>query len=364
MKQAQLVAKSKTDPAQILPASFYTDPHIFEKLKASVFTHSWHCIGLSSNVQGQNRAEVFTLMEGFMDEPLMLTRDDHENLHCLSNVCTHRAHLLVTEGGSCQELICRYHRRKWTLDGKFTEAPGFENQPGFPSSKDNLPALPLHTLGDLLFTSLAPRYEFKDWIAPVQNRLKGLDLSAFHYAPELSQMHLIQAHWILYCDNYLDSFRLPFIHPALNQQTGKMDLKFELFPYGSLQVVKANDGQNSFNWPEDHPDYGKEIAAYHFWLFPNIMLNFYPWGLSLNIVEPLSLSETRIRFERFIWKEELYNDDEHDLLQLTELESQRIVEAVQKGLKSQLYQGGRFAPEMEVAIAHFHGLLRDFTEKK
>ena len=31
-------------------------------------------------------------------------------------------------------------------------------------------------------------------------------------------------------------------------------------------------------------DYGKNIAAYYFWIFPNIMFNIYTWGISLNIV--------------------------------------------------------------------------------
>ena len=26
------------------------------------------------------------------------------------------------------------------------------------------------------------------------------------------------------------------------------------------------------------------VAAWYFWLFPNLMLNFYPWGLSVNEV--------------------------------------------------------------------------------
>ena len=44
--------------------------------------------------------------------------------------------------------------------------------------------------------------------------------------------------------------------------------------------------------PNDHIDHGKKIAAYYFWVFPNLMLNFYPWGLSLNKVIPLSQNKS------------------------------------------------------------------------
>ena len=28
--------------------------------------------------------------------------------------------------------------------------------------------------------------------------------------------------------------------------------------------------------PEGHFDYGKNVAAYYYWVFPNMMFNFYP----------------------------------------------------------------------------------------
>ena len=52
--------------------------------------------------------------------------------------------------------------------------------------------------------------------------------------------------------------------------------------------------------PASSPDFGKNISAYYYWLFPNMMLNFYPWGLSLNLVQPLGLARTRVlRFNRW-----------------------------------------------------------------
>ena len=59
--------------------------------------------------------------------------------------------------------------------------------------------------------------------------------------------------------------------------------------------------------PNDHIDYGKKIAAFYFWVFPNLMLNFYPWGLSLNKVIPLSLNKTKIIFQSFVWDENKLN---------------------------------------------------------
>ena len=40
--------------------------------------------------------------------------------------------------------------------------------------------------------------------------------------------------------------------------------------------------------------HGLRVAAWYGWLFPNLMLNVYPWGLSVNVVEPLSPSRTEV----------------------------------------------------------------------
>jgi hypothetical protein len=38
------------------------------------------------------------------------------------------------------------------------------------------------------------------------------------------------------------------------------------------------------------------VGAYWVWLFPATMLNLYPWGLSVNVVQPLGPSRTRVRY--------------------------------------------------------------------
>ena len=49
-------------------------------------------------------------------------------------------------------------------------------------------------------------------------------------------------------------------------------------------------------------DYGKSIVAYYYWIFPNMMFNFYPWGLSINIVKPI-LIDKKSYFFSYIFSE-------------------------------------------------------------
>jgi choline monooxygenase len=43
------------------------------------------------------------------------------------------------------------------------------------------------------------------------------------------------------------------------------------------------------------------------------------------------------------------------------MEDEEVVEAVQKGVKSRLYDRGRYSPRREVGTHHFHRLLAQTT---
>ena len=109
--------------------------------------------------------------------------------------------------------------------------------------------------------------------------------------------------------------------------------------------------------PTSSPDYGKKVAAYYFFVFPNMMFNFYPWGLSINMVQPVSMERTRVSFYTYVWKEELFNKGAGSGLDTVEMEDEEVVEAVQKGIRSSFYHQGRYSVTREQGIHHFHSLI-------
>ena len=164
----------------------------------------------------------------------------------------------------------------------------------------------------------------------------------------------------MYCDNYLEGFHIPFIHKELNSVLNYKDYEVEVFPYSSLQIGYGKNEDDCFDLPESSADFGKNIAAYYFWLFPNIMMNFYPWGLSMNIITPLSFNKTKIEFRCYVWNEELLNVGAGADVNKVELEDQEIIRKVQSGINSRLYKHGRFSPNMEQGVHHFHRLIQKF----
>ena len=94
------------------------------------------------------------------------------------------------------------------------------------------------------------------------------------------------------------------------------------------------------------------------------MLNFYNWGLSVNVVEPISINQTRVNFFTFpIDGIDLIEDQIKDLIQV-ELEDQQVVESVCRGIKSRFYSSGRYSPKHEKGVHYFHQLLSKILSKE
>ncbi|HYH79087.1 MAG TPA: aromatic ring-hydroxylating dioxygenase subunit alpha, partial [Longimicrobium sp.] len=200
--------------AETLPAEVYRDPAWFALQKERVFARSWQMIRGAERVKAPGHLLPFTLLEGCLDEPLVLTSDDEGTVRCLSNVCTHRG-TVVCEGEShARGLRCRYHGRRFGLDGRMTFMPEFDGVENFPSQRDDLPRLPLERFGPLSFTAIDPACTFAEWMGPMQARVGFLPLHELVFDPATSRDYLIGANWALYVDNYLEEFHIPYVHAS------------------------------------------------------------------------------------------------------------------------------------------------------
>ena len=355
---------SKIEDSFTLPSSFYSSDSIFNESINKIFLNSWQFVTDSDVVSCPNSVFPFMLMDNVLPEPLFLI-NNNDNIGCYSNVCTHRGNLLINKPSILNHnIVCSYHGRRFDSMGKFISMPKTEGMKNFPCLNDNLPSVSSSKWKQFIFASLDPKFSIEELIADVEKRVGWMPIQDFIYREDLSKEYVIDANWALYCDNYLEGFHIPFIHEDLNKVIDYENYTVEKFPYSSLQIGYGKDNDDCFDFPNDSVDYGKNIAAYYFWLFPNIMLNFYPWGLSMNIISPISVSKTKIEFKSYVWKENLLNMGAGADVNKVELEDQEVIQNIQKGLRSRLYTRGRFSASMEVGVHHFHRLIRQFMESE
>ena len=348
--------------ASTLEGRFYGDADAYAASLERVFARTWQWLGPLGDVAVAGSLAPRDLLAGSLDEPLLLARDADGVLRCLSNVCTHRGNILVTAPCHASQIRCGYHSRRFDLDGRFVFMPEFAGVKEFPARSDDLPQIPFGEWQGHGFAALDPVAPLEAFIGDVAARLSWLPIGDFDPRPERRRDFEVAAHWALYVENYLEGFHIPFVHAGLHQVVDYGSYATELFEYANLQVALAKPGEMAFDVPAGRPDHGKRVAAYYWWIFPNLMLNFYPWGLSLNLVQPQGISRTRVSFRSFVWDASKLEAGAGSALDRVESEDEAIVEAVQRGVRSRLYRKGRYSPTRERGVHHFHRLLSQFLK--
>ena len=347
--------------AETLSADFYHNPAAWEASKEKVFCKSWQFVGDEELFfAGPENIHPTWILEKFLDEPILLSRQEDGGIKCLTNVCTHRGFLLAQHPAKVRKITCQYHGRRFGLDGQFEFMPEFKEAEDFPRPCDHLHELQLGKWRQFMFTSIDPNTDFTAITNRLEERLYFMDIENYRFMPQYSKVYNVEAHWALYCDNYLEGFHVPFVHQDLGA----------LFDYGSyetidydnmvLQIGYASGGDFTFDLPEGHPDYGKDVTAYYYWVYPNFMLNIYPWGVQLNIIRPVTPTFTKVEFLYYIHDMDVFERmNGATLAEKTEREDEFVVEAVQRGLGSRFYKSGRFSPKRENGVHAFHRMLAE-----
>jgi len=215
-----------------------------------------------------------------------------------------------------------------------------------------------------MFASIDPVKPHQAFFKPITERLEGVKLGEMTHEPTRSRDYLVKCNWALYVENYLEGFHIPYVHSSLNDVIDYGSYTDELYDYSTLQLGVAKPGEECFTLSEISPDYGTEVAAYYWWVFPNMMFNYYPWGLSINIIKPLAKDLTKVSFITYVSDQSKLDKGAGSGLDRVEREDEAIVEMVQRGMQSSFYSRGRYSPKREKGVHHFHRLLTEFLNNE
>ncbi|MEM9694405.1 MAG: SRPBCC family protein [Myxococcota bacterium] len=362
---AFLTIEPDIERASTPPPWLYEDPGVWAHQCETLWARAWHLFPGGVAPREPGKVVPWTLLPGLLDEPLVWTVDRDGGQHCLSNVCTHRSHLVVGAGEATANprrgLRCRYHGRRFELDGTCRSSPGFDERGDFPAACDHLRRLGVWHWGPLSFVQLPHEgaRALAEPLAPFAERVAYLPWDQATLVD--TRTYDIRAHWALYCDNYLEGLHIPFVHLELARSVELEAYEYELYDYGALQLAEAKPHEPAFSPPAGHEDEGRRIAAYYLWIFPGIMLNFYPWGISVNVLEPKGPRRTEVRYLTFVWDESARGCGAGGDVARVEREDQEVIVATARGLRSRLSRPNRYQPVHEVATHHFHRLLAPYS---
>ena len=95
------------------------------------------------------------------------------------------------------------------------------------------------------------------------------------------------------------------------------------------------------------------------WLAPNVALNYYSNGLSIERMLPLGPDRMKIHYQYLFKPGANQHEKEHGLATsvLVTKEDVQITEAVQVNLQSGMYNAGRLSPRHEGGVHYFQQLV-------
>jgi choline monooxygenase len=342
--------------AATLPSDWYVDPMILEKEKEKIFSRAWQLVGRADQVA--STGSYFTATIG--DEPIIVARGKDEKLRAFSNVCRHRAGPVAAGEGKCSAFQCRYHGWTYTLDGSLLRMPEFDGVECFTKQENSLPEFKVDEWAGLIFVNIDQgAIPLLDTLGDLPEHACHHDLSQFRFAARKDWY--VNCNWKVYVDNYLEGYHIPIVHPGLNREIDYGGYWTETKRYYSIQhspIKRVAAARLRL-------DEREEGEAQFIWLFPNLMLNIYPDNYSTNLIVPLGPERTLTIFEWYFRDPELSEVQEKlartiEFSDEIQIEDIAICEAVQRGLRSRLYNNGRYSVKRENGVHHFHGLIMEF----
>lgn len=347
--------------AHTLPSAWYTDPAILPLEKERIFFRTWQWVGSASLVQ--RPGDFFTY--DLFGEPLVITRGQDGVLRGFFNVCLHRAGCVAVGKGNRKSLQCRYHGWLYALDGRLLRAPEFEGVENWRAEDYRLQAVQVCEWGPFVFANLdsaAP--PFASYLGDIPGQIARAGFRIDQMQPVERRDYLVNCNWKVYIDNYLEGYHIPIAHPGLYREIDYEHYQVETFPTYSQQHAPIRPLPAS-DIPGRDRRYLRaegEQEALYYWVFPNLMLNFYPDNMQINIIVPLDHERTLTIFEWYFhqpgsgpgWESMQQSIAFSDEVQREDME---ICEAVQRNMHSRSYDRGRFSVGRENGVHHFQSLV-------
>jgi len=359
--------------ARGLPNDRYVTETSFVEDRDRVMAPNWACIGFTDQLDTPN----YALPIDFMGLPLLVTRDDSDNIRVFHNVCSHRGmHLADKPCRNNGTIRCPYHSWTYRLDGSLHGTPhvggyGQHTHPDFNQSSSGLKQIRSATwLGTIFINLSGDAADFDTYIAPIKSQWSKFttadQLDRFTPSADHSKLSLtVKSNWKLTVENFLESYHLPSVHPELNR-ISPLSEHYCVDDFdngggqGSLNYQRLEkDGkrlQQLDNWPED-----KLNQAEYPVLYPNTFFGIHADQLFILYLQPVSANETTEHVRLFYVDQSatdpLFAPHRNALLSAWDgvfKEDIFAVERMQNGRASPAYDGGVFSPAMDGPTLHFH----------
>lgn len=362
-----------------LPNEHYLDQETFESERDQVFFKNWAALAFGKDVPQKADAVPIT----FLGMPLLLVRDDEDQVRVFQNTCRHRGMILVPEPRKMRGVIrCPYHSWCYDLSGRLVTTPHVGGS-GINTHEDVVPELlglveiRSHVWHDVVFINVsgdAP--DFDSATQELRERWAEFEQPSYFGGADSEFDLVVKSNWKLAVENYCESYHLPWVHPGLNSYS-KLEDHYPIIAtdrysgQGTRVYSPPTSGSQAFeNYANLSSKWNK--SAEYVGLYPNLLLGIHRDHRFAIILVPNSVEGTTERVAIYYSDEAMTGPDFADLRSKNTAlwkevfeEDIFVVEGMQSGRHGKGFDGGKFSPVMDEPTWAFHQwVARQMSEPK
>jgi phenylpropionate dioxygenase-like ring-hydroxylating dioxygenase large terminal subunit len=298
-----------------------TDPAIFVREQASVFSRSWLYMGHRSQL-----AKPGDFIQAYAGTiPILLCLDEAGHFNAIANVCCHRgSRICELEFGHAGKFVCPYHNWVYDNRGNLVGVPRSASQ-GFNKSKWHLfRADRVETYGDLIFATFSPETVSLDEYLGEMKWYLDLILKSSGSGTEVSagtHRSVIHCNWKIPAEQFgADNWHFQGVHASMgklgrrNEDPNHEDSFHVWTDMGHILICVAPKMElpSAFSHYVNELFVKKEITEQQsrllrctivLTIFPNLSIVFFPGLCSIRVWHPRSAGRTEL------WSWALYNKD-------------------------------------------------------
>ncbi|WP_232716766.1 aromatic ring-hydroxylating oxygenase subunit alpha [Gordonia metallireducens] len=228
--------------ARTMPTEVYTSEEFYEFEKEAIFAKEWLCLGHVSQIP--KIGDYYTITVG--DEPLIVTRDNDENVRVMSAICQHRAYPVVEDNdkGNTKEFRCPYHYWAYNLEGQLKTAPEMKRTCTMAQlrSETSLPNLKVEIWHGMIFANMdLDAAQLAPQLVKLEEEMEIYGVANLELT-DLQEFPGLEWNWKGMHENALEPYHTSFVHMGYH----------EVAPASMAEFVEFEDTDNVIMHPTNY----------------------------------------------------------------------------------------------------------------